>query len=51
MKSMVSQGLVFVADVKKFEESTLCMFLLTLISHNCECSRRPTSQKVKKKQT
>lgn len=48
-KSDLSQGIVFVAEVKKFKGSTLCVFLLNFVFHNGDSSGQPESQKFKKK--
>lgn len=46
MKSIVSQGIVFVAEVKKFKGSTFCVFLLNFVSRNADSSGQPESQKL-----
>lgn len=48
MKSIVAQGIVFVAEVKKFK-GPLCVFLLNLVSHNSDSSGQPELHKSQKK--
>lgn len=51
MKSNLSQGIVFLTEVKHFKGSTLCVFLLNFVSRNNDSNGQPESKIFLKKLT